>query len=299
MTLIAIATYGNSAEFITDTLSYSANLRSLGHTSKSMVLPHIDAAVLTQGGGDFGLIAKSTVAAVSAEVPTFDDLVDEAPEVLRQIWATRKPDEWGKYGGTVFLVGYSSRTETFRAFSFAHDRDGFAADALEAPHVMPAPYSMAPSEMELRRLTRKTPETESHANLVAALKNVWPTKPAFVAPKNKAQWQGVAVLCREQRALDPSRSRTLVGGSVHHTRLSRGKVSTHVIHTFEDSGEEFLRMVANSDHPQSQLAPCPCESGQTFRECCMVPYLDKPCGCESGQTLGECCAIDVAEGAIA
>jgi hypothetical protein len=299
MTLIGIATYGNSAEFITDTLSYSANLHSLGHTTKSQVLTHIDTAVLTQGSSAFAHLATAGMAAVAAESPTFDSLVAEASEALRVMWASRADGDWGRYGATVFLIGYSPEVEAFRAFSFAHDRDDFAAERLDAPHIMPAPYSVAPSDMELRRLTNKRPESEGHAKLITALKTVWPAKPGLAAPKNKTQWQELAKQCREQRALDPSRARTLVGGNVHHTRLSRGKVSTHIIHTYDDSGDEFLRMIADSDHPQVQLAPCPCASRKTFRECCLIPFLSEDCRCDSGETFEECCAVEVAVETVA
>lgn len=53
-------------------------------------------------------------------------------------------------------------------------------------------------------------------------------------------------------------------------------------------------MIAFSAHPQAQLGACPCGSDRTFRECCLVSFLDEACSCRSGDTFGDCCAIEVA-----
>jgi hypothetical protein len=220
MTLIGIATYGKYAEFITDTMSYNPNARTLGRTTKSRTLNHIDAAILTQGNAHFGDLAKATLSVLADNMPDFDGLVETAPTALCALWESQ--DSWGVYGGTVFLVGYSPEAAEFRAFSLAFDRNRFSPEPIMAPHVMPSPFTVAPSPMELDRLTKTTKKAGAGADYMRAFTEVWPSRPILRAPKNKTEWQRVAMDCREQRALDQGRTRTFVGGDVHHTRLSRG-----------------------------------------------------------------------------
>jgi hypothetical protein len=291
MTLIGIATYGKYAEFITDELSYTTSLSSLGKTTKSRILSHIDTAVITQGGVQFGRVAEAAMGVLAEECANLDSLVADAPETLRTIWHAEPGHD--THDGTVFLVGYSAEREAFAAFAFCAERNEFEPEELVAPHVMPAPFAVAPSLIELDRLMSQVGPrvSDKYRN---ALSETWTTRPAFRAPRNKDEWRTVAKQCREQRALDPGAIRTLVGGNVHHTRISRGKSSTNVIHTYDDSGAEFQKMIAHSAHPQAQLGACPCDSGRTYRECCLVEFLDEACSCGSGDTFGQCCALDVA-----
>jgi hypothetical protein len=301
MTLIAIATYGRSAEFITDTLCYMPNAEELGRTTKYTVLAHIDTAILTQGDKRFGACVSAWLSESSAWTPDFDTLVAETPDALRDIWrhhpavAGKSPESyWGIFGGTVFLVGYSLTAGEFKAFSFAFDRNNFEPEPLTEAHVMPAPFTVAPSDMELVRCLE---DPDLAPAVVDAVRNRWANEAPLAPPRTRAQWIQLAKDCREHRALDQSRLRTLVGGDVHHTRLGRGKVSTHVIHTYNDSGAELQKLVAWSHHPQAQLAACWCESGKTWRECHLIEHLDEPCGCGQGESFGNCHAVKVEESA--
>lgn len=293
MTLIAIATYGKHAEFVVDTMSYSRNATSFGQTTKTRLLHHLDTAILTQGDSRFGDIASAAIKVLSGAVTGFDDLAEHAHTVVRGAWES---DGFAKdYPSSVFLVGYSEGAGEFRAFSFSSDRDDFERQALLTPLVMPSPFDYAPSALELDRTVHSLKQDEGGVSdeYLRRLQVDWASRPGFSAPRNKGEWQGLTQKCRQQRALDPSRIRTPVGGAAHHTRISRGKSSTHVIHQFDDSGAELMKLVAGTVHPLAQQAPCVCGSGQSYRECCLVQHLDSPCNCDSGETLGECCAIDV------
>jgi hypothetical protein len=49
MTLIAFACREHEATIVTDTLAYRSGCASIGHTSKVLALPHLDAVVAGQG----------------------------------------------------------------------------------------------------------------------------------------------------------------------------------------------------------------------------------------------------------
>jgi hypothetical protein len=299
MTLIGFATYGSTAEFITDTLAYLPGAQELGKTTKSTLLNHIDTAIITQGSDRFGHVATAWLSQLSGRIPNFDGLTEAASDTLRDIWNNEPACEgqdpetyWGASGATIFLIGYSPSAGEFRAFSFAFDRGLFDAEPIDRPHVMPAPFTVAPSAMEVDRLVAALEDEVDDAYL-HALSHAWPSKPALEAPRTRLQWVQLAKASREQRALDQGRTRTLVGGDVHHTRLGRGKASTHIIHSFNDRGEEFQKLISWTFHPQAQLVACWCSSGKTWRECHMLEAIDGPCGCGSGQTLGDCHAVVV------
>lgn len=86
--------------------------------------------------------------------------------------------------------------------------------------------------------------------------------------------------------------KTIVGGDVHYTVIRRGSWSIKRIHTFNDSGAEFARMVEGTLHPLSQNAPCRCDSGRRYIDRCLAGMLDQACPCGSGQAFRSCCSID-------
>lgn len=293
MTLIAFATYGTRAELITDTLSYTNNASSFGQCSKHILIPHLDAAVMSQGDSEFGVRAKVVAMDLAGDVPTFDALSVEITDWLVELWgrfADTTPVE-----STVFLIGYSHEHGKFAAYHYASEQ-AFKRVRVTSTFVTPTPWTARPSGLELRRLRDGEGRTSKAARLevVELLKTKAPPPP----PASIDEWVHLAQTVREQRALQQF-CQTLVAGKVIHTRLERGESQTRTIHEFDDSGDEFRAMVTGSQHPVGQLMACDCGSGKTYRDCCLATYYadGHPCDCGSGQTFDGCCRVVVAQAA--
>lgn len=292
MTMIAFATYGDRAEFMTDTASYTANGSSFGRCTKHLTLPHLDAAVLTQGDALFGEDAKSGALQASAQVATFDELVKTAPAWLADLWQNRRTESAGRMDdhAVVFLIGWSDAEQSFTAHAFASEQD-FTPLRVKNTWAMPCPWSNRPSGLERRRMLAFG-ESVGRGEAYRAVAEKWTQKPPLARPGSVEEWRALAVTIREQRALEDFGT-VYVAGKVIHTRLERGAVTTRVIHEFDDSGEEFARLIAWSHHPQAQMAVCHCGSGLTYRDCHLAEwYADgRTCACGSGNPFDGCCRV--------
>lgn len=286
MTLIGVATYGDRAEFITDIASYSLNGSSLGRTTKFVVVSHLDAAVVTQGSGEFGDLAKLATLKFAEQASSFDELTDGAPGWLLDAWELVRESETHLTDSTVILVGYSPRHQRFVTYVFASESDFAPVDPGEM-FLMPTPWTMRPSTMEQRRLLATDGLGDRAREVLAG----WADKPAVQRPGSASAWESLARTVREQRALE-SWFRVIVAGALLHTTLRRhGESSTRQLFEFDDHGEEFLRLIAYTQHPQAQLMACHCGSGKRFLDCHLAPHLDDPCGCGTGALFRDCCAV--------
>lgn len=268
MTLIAFATYGDHAEFVTDTISYTSGGEELGRCTKHMTLNHLDAAVLTQGDELFGDDAVSGANQVSGRVATFDELVDAATDFLADLWRARLAEKGGSEDvaeSVIFFLGWSDRAGAFTAHAFASEQ-GFKPLAVTRPWVMPTPWSLRPSGLELRRLKTWNQDHPQIEQACAA----WAAAPPLAAPQSIEAWVDLAKQARELRSLGGRFGRVIVAGDVFHTRVSRGAVHTQRVHRFNDAGDELLRMVAGSYHPLALAAACDCGAGRAFGDCCGV-----------------------------
>lgn len=294
MTMIAFATYGDRAEIITDSTSYRQNGTGLGRASKVLTIPHLDAAVTGQGDGGFGVDAKSAVLQVANQVATFDDMIAELPRHLRALWATRRKEWPDASEAIVFVLGYSPRSGRFEAWMFATEQRDLEPIRVSAPWVFPCPWSLKPSLLEVKRIrgySRNAAERHGVPDKGHLLAQQWMTKPQMVAPGNVGEWVTLAAKVREERALE-GWADVYVAGDVFHTRLSRGEVTTRKIHTYNDEGPEFLKMISGTQHPVAQLMDCWCGSGIPSIDCHLLDQLDRRCGCRtSGKTFRECCAV--------
>lgn len=287
MTLIAFATYGkHRAEILTDTSTWTFNLRSIGNTSKVLTLPHISTAICTAGDSVFSYTAQLSVLDMSNNLD-LDGLVESAPQQFTDNLATATAiDRGGVRVGTcvVFMVGWSSRRERFVAFGF-DSKDDFKPYDIPGMFIIPTPgFSVRPSDWELRRLAEQL-----HPDDVVWLRQ----QPVPTKPANLGEWIDYALAAREQRTLMPQMREAgmavYVGGQLWHTTLERGRVHSDLVHEFDTEGEEWARSIAGSLHPQSQLGPCQCGSGKRFIDCCLD--LDNPCSCGSGRPVRDCCAV--------
>ena len=289
MTLIAFATHGETADIITDTFAYDNNVRHSGHASKVTGLPHIDAALMTQGNAAFGTVAAVMLGTLVYEAPTFDDLVNVAPDELRGVWGDTPRAGGGE--ATVFLVGWSPSRERFAAFGFAADTD-FVPWEIDGTFIMPSPLVYRPSELELSRLEGSVNMTDPSA-LSEALREL----PLPPTPTSRDEWVDLALDAKLQRSSSMGAGmvygKVMISGSLHLTRLERGKQTVEVVHTFDTSGPEFLDMVSGTLHPVAQLAACGCGSGARFIDCCMAAHRDESCPCGSSKALKDCCMVSV------
>ena len=294
MTMIAFATYGDRAEIITDSASYNQNGSAIGRTSKVLTIPHLDAAVATQGDSLFGVLAKSAVLQVAGQLATFDDVVAAMPRHLREIWAERREDWADASDSIIFLLGYSARSERFEAYLFATDRGDLEPSRVGAPWVTPCPWSFKPSLVDVKRLrewSRDAAAAAGEADQGHEAVQLWMTKPPMTAPATVDEWVDLAKQVREERALS-GYATVYVAGDVFYTRIARGEATTRKVHTYDDEGDEFLQMIEGTQHPVAQLMPCWCESGKAFLDCHLAPQLDERCQCNmSDKTFRECCAV--------
>lgn len=296
MTMIAFATYGDRAEFITDSASYLANGAGLSHCTKAVPLPHLDMAVLAQGDSVFAVDAKTIVMQVAGQVSTFDGVVRSTPEHLRTHWALRLEEYADAKPAKVFLLGYSQDDERFTAWELASDVGDFEPLRIDQPYVLPCPWGVRPDERQAERLHEWDREQAAKWGVEPLGDRIverWLSRPAMAAPASIEEWVTVAKVVRKERT--DEYASVIVAGDVFHTRIGRGEVTTQRIHSYDDSfqSEDFQAMVAGTQHPLGQLLPCICGSGTRALECHLADQLDEICGClRSGKTFRECCAVD-------
>lgn len=299
MTLIAVHATDDHAEIVTDTLSYTATQRHLRRTSKVLLVPHLDAALTTHGSAEFSTYWE--VKALRLGAVDFDEFLDKAPVALREVWEelTMIAEHRNAiHGGnrlpprsTAICVGYSPAQGRFRAVGFSTDTD-FAPDEIDGVWVVPSPLHARPSDFELARIDELFGQLlEEPDKARGALRCLPPLEP----PESVLGWRTLAVVIRRTRALADMYSglKMYVGGDVIHTRLERGLATQRRIHTFDDTGEEFARMMAGSLHPAGQLGACSCGSGRRLVECCLEAIYADPCPCGSGSRFADCCRVTV------
>lgn len=282
MTLIAIACKGDTAEILTDSLSYTKNLGKLSHTSKCLVLPHLDAALLSQGDSVFGIEAKAFLAQRSALPGSFDSLLADAPRLLRELYENLDGARPEMSPPAVFLVGWSGAAERFQAHYLAVE-DDFEPMPIHGLHVMPAPITSRPTALELNRARAEFVGQES-----SNFWTEWAALPELPVPETAEDWEELGYQAQSRALIDLVR--TLVGGRLFLTTLKRGSSTTTQLLEFDDP-DDFKRMVAGSQHPLAQGMPCHCGSDKTFLNCHLAEhYADgHPCDCGSGDPFTECC----------
>lgn len=302
MTLIAIHTGADRAEILTDTWSYAGNWREIEHVSKVVTFPHINAAVVCQGDGRSTMDAEYAMLHASRMCSTFDEVAAEAPTAIRTStnpWIdARVAAEIEVTAFTVFLVGYSESEQRYKALQFASDDDALLPKEIDDDvFVMPAPYTLRPSDLELARLGEKLPgiADPTHAATYQANLDFMASLPAGQAPRTPDDWWKLAMQVRSDRVVRSTIGTGVmwgVGGEAWLTTLTDDAITQERLLTYNDEGEELELAVAGTMHPVGQAGPCPCGSGERYRLCCLVQFLDQRCTCGAPLTAAECCAID-------
>lgn len=283
MTLVAFANHGTHVDIATDTGGWDLMQRDgMSHVTKYSHLAHLDAVMLKQGDGQVGKVARYVLDLIT-ERDTFDDLIEAAPGAFQRAGA-------GDDGavGTVFLLGWSDHAEAFATYVLASEQN-FRAHKVDR-WIMPAPWSMRPSGLELRRLKA----VAAHTDWGPEAAEVWPTRPPMRAPANDEEWIELANLARDERTMLGPRARVHVTGELWLSRLERGAFASRRVHQWNDTGENLRRMVTGSHHPFAQAEPCVCGSGRRWRDCCLAAWnaSNGSCLCGSGQPFEDCCRVD-------
>lgn len=261
MTLIAFHVQPHRADIITDTLSYSSNASEISTGAlKAHPLPQIDAVTLSQGAMELGAVWRYFV---NMQLPpNFDSLEQLAVENLPALGAEiGLPGHMVDPGpavddAVVFQIGYSADSGRFKASAYSRRQNWQQHDVTDLLVCMPLLIS----------------DHDGHP------------------PRSVDQWIALAQRVRNERALAPIGLKVIVGGEVFHTVLERGAVTQRKVHTFDDTGEEFRRIVAGTDHPDAQLDDCTCGSGRLAVLCHTWPP-GKACNCRSGQQFEDCCKV--------
>lgn len=289
MTLIAYACKGDHAEILTDTLSYSFNLRHMGTATKYAVFPHLDCVLLGSGAGVITATAKSFLFMADEEqLATFDQACEALPGLLRQLWADYDDRDRPHVPTSIHLVGYSEAAGEFVAYQHSSD-DDFTPVRNQGTYLHPAPFTYRPSEEEAARVERNFADDPD----VGEFFDTWRAQPPAATPTTMVEWVDLILECHEQRAACAiPAARTLVGGDLYALRVERGGHTASRVWQFDDTGDIWDQMIAGSLHPEVQTGPCHCDSGERLIDCCLVPMMDEPCPCGQAATLRECCAIE-------
>lgn len=312
MTMIAIACAADRAVLMTDTLAYTSNVAKVGHTSKFLVIPHLDAAVLAQGDGLFGDAAKVKLLAAAYAFSGLDTLLEVVPELLEEAleWRLGLDGPTPANDCAVFLVGYSDQAQRFVAYGFDSATD-FQPFDLGETFAHPMPWDSKPSPLELARFRKDWPQpSEVALNVLAeqvdpealeeflattsqanAVLDEWEQELPLERPGTLGDWITLATKIRYTRATIGF-CKVLVGGRVFLTMLRRdGSIENMKLLDFDDDGEQLADMVAGTEHPLAQVAPCACGSGKRYLDCCLTDRLDKPCTCGADLPFRECCMV--------
>lgn len=273
MTLTAFAIRPDEIEIVTDSLSSGPAAVFTMYDVKQRHFPLQDALVHSRGAAWLGRAWEhDREQAVMQAGADFDSWHDDARRTLPELWmqyqqvkaaGTQYEDGGATSAGRIFHFGWSDERGRFVAIEYNPD-DGFTGnDWTDHDGV----WSWAPP-----------PEPQP-------------------APADDQGWIAYVEKLMDHRA-DPQlalREAWLVGGELVHTRLRRGEIVTRRIHRFPFDWR-FRRQFIGSLHYIGQLGPCLCGSGQPLRICHLAfadrPENNKPCPCDSGDLFRDCCLID-------
>lgn len=293
MTLTAIDAQVDHAVLITDGLVCSFNNRRVSFDGrKGLVLPSINAAVASQGTVDAGQAWEQAAPIVAAETGDFDRFVDYVSE-----WMDGTEPK-GPHTSVLYAVGWSPSRGRFTAYAWAYAGSDVCRrwDLTDELHIFPTPLDLPPSPLELARAADINREYEQAG---WSMRVTYPPAEPIRGPLSARAWAEVVRRVRRTRSLVDKRTglHVAIGGTVTLTRLHRDQpAESTVIHQFDDTGAELVRMMQFTQHPTSQLGPCPCGSGELYTDC-HQPGPDTDCTCESGRRFGDCCRIDAADAA--
>lgn len=304
MTMVVIDAQPDRARIMSDSLAYDDGGRNLHADDKPKVtaLDGLDAAVTSRGSVALGFYWRRVASMVAANAADFDELTDRseaalrlAVEMLKARPGTADLDPYGQFAAHAYMVGWSPRHERFKAYVISTAGGiGAPVDISDEFHVVPAPPDLRATDAERQVYEQRAEQTGKGWTL--------PGREVPEAPAETGGWVDLAKAIHRGRSVSKARMvghritgdemQVRVGGSVHLTTLTPGRVTQEEIHAFDR--DDFYAMVVNSFHPVGQLAPCVCGSSRRFRDCHITLWQRFPCHCGSGDTLEDCCKLDPA-----
>lgn len=294
MTFVGIHCRTNSADLVVDEGSYEPPYATIFRRStKAVLLPHLDAAFATSGNGLFAASVRETAHLAGDNVEDFDDLIDQSPKWVAEAVAStglNPEDSASGAGGTLYLVGYSNRAQSFTAYTLRMN-DPTPVE-VKGALVSPAPWTLRPSQRQCEEVLRAAGAMGLSADEVDDLRRGWMAKPRAKVFE-PTDWVKLATEARRSRSAGGTTLRVWVTGRLFLTRLEKGTSTTRVLHEFNDTGDELRSMLAGTLHPVGQWLPCAyCDSGLPGLDCCMSDMLAEPCRCGSGTEFQHCCMVD-------
>lgn len=253
MTLIAARVTPERIDALTDSLSYGAQMVTLGLCPKVHGFPHLDAVVLVRGPGD---LANAWVANLRHHVGDFDSWDEIAAEQLPVLW--QRLDTRAGVGGDgwVMHLGWSESQARFVGYEYASE-----------------------NEWQSSALT----DDVVHAS---------PPAPA-INPADDDGWRTLAADMFATYCSPTAERRSLFGADLILSTLERGRATHRRIGGIALTEPAFREALLGTCHPMGQLGPCPCGSGDPFAICCTwLLAQNKPCVCGSGLLFRDCHWID-------
>jgi hypothetical protein len=259
VTLISLHVEHDRATLLTDSLTYGPGLCDFTTSSKTLLLPHIDAAVTGKGPRELGTYWEATIGL--NVVRSLEEMGDLAREELPACWEQTADRTGSRAVGEIYHVGWSQQQGRFRAFEYSSE-DGFQG----------------------RELTDSSP----------FLSNPPAVDP--LPPSTDTEWLHHGQVQYEHYALATvwSGRKTMIGGELVLTRLERGAATQHRLYTFPTDDWRFRKMMIGAMTFEGQAGPCYCGSGLPQARCHLPTALtpEAPCCCQSGKAFGACHRVD-------
>lgn len=290
MTLIAYALRPESVDIVTDSLSYNDGAVTLGYTEpKSLGHALTDAPVAIACAGAVVMSdayeAAVTGAASRGELVDVDELALWTPEVARHCWqlsverrtafGCREPDT----GSTIFAAGWSQRRGRMAVYQFRSGKADWAGteilEDLEMQHDMWTKADEIGLDLGKHGITRPS-AVDRHWFYTPFPEARYSVPDQDAMPDTDTDWAALAARVRVEQIARPVEHRTLVGGAVHRTTITRDAVTQNVIYAYDDTGDEWAALLAGSLNPAGapykwtgvgRNEPCPCGTGVKYKHC--------------------------------
>jgi hypothetical protein len=300
MSFLAIAVDGQGVTMVADSLAYTRSARHVTTADKVHELPAVNALTASIGMGPFQRRWFARADELADQANDFDGFVRVAGDAIRQAWAP-DADAYTMAGldgraVSVFLAGYSNKARKWKSYAY-HSANGLAREDVDGMFLHPTPMAWRPSEFENTQLRAAVLDAfeEETAESVNDWMAPWEAQPPPPVPNDVARWVELAKTVRRSRIDEVSFAAfgisCLVGGAVNYLRLTETGTDRQTIHTFDDTGPEFVEMVKRSLHPLSQMSPCFCGSGTIYLDCCLAGLAAEACWCGTGKPMGDCCSL--------
>lgn len=260
MTLLAYRLEEEYVEVVTDTLTVADDGAVIDHAPKVRYAPHLE--VLVAGTGlEFVLkMVGDHVAGIGSG--SIDDVIPAAAVAARA--AAQMCAEAGHASPTVlYLFGWSPcRRRYVGSLMLGGDKE--------------------PWEREWQPIDALLENPAYRGDGAGGSCRIWPHalqesfNVADETPSSVLGWVDLAEKLRVRMIDTPPEQRVIFGGQLIYSRLEAGGITQRRIHTFDDDGDDFARLLAGSANRRGaphrwtgvgRNDPCPCKSGKKWKQC--------------------------------